>query len=322
MSRYGRWGLTALFAGAAVGALSIGAAGTAQAGALAYSNLAVSNFQIFGGGTQLDVSDFATLNIGNFSKAEAVLNGTGIANTNPTDVPLQCLGTCTSGQNNFARQAGLSQFARGDSVLTGAAVSGVPNTTNAANANAVAEVQLTNPGNGTSGGNVGTATEFNFALGNTQALDFRFTANPQMEVRLDQPQLQAFAGTAFSITITQAGAGEVFRWTPDGSTGGVFGTGATELSDPNSLNTSISVLSQDSDFYDPGPGFYQALTPVLTAGTVYRLSINHEQAANAEFAAGPTPPPPTPVPEPATLGILGIGLVGLGALSRRRTNVR
>lgn len=302
---------TLLLATGAVGALSLGAAGDANASAKAFSALAIENFQIFNSaGEQFAATDFDTLNVGNFSSAEATFSGTNTNASAVTDVPLQCLGpSCAAvGQNNFFQTGPLGsvELARGDSRLQGAIIQGIGG--GSANANTVAEVQASGGDLGTSGSTVGTGTEFSFTLASADSIDFRFDATPVIEASLDTNGQQSIATTAFSITITDATGSQVFSFTPDGS------LAAGEVSDPFTLNTGRTILSEGTQLFEPGTGFFQSVTPVLDADTLYRLAINHASNANASSQQAPGP---VPVPEPGTLALLGAGLFGLGLLRRR-----
>src|SRR6266851_991955 len=85
----------------------------------------------------------------------------------------------------------------------------------------------------------------------------------------------ANAGVAWSISITDiTGGGNtlVFSWAPDGLPGGIFGTGALEISDPCNINTTRGLLSPGSATADCN-GHYTALTPVLLSSELYSVSI-------------------------------------------------
>ena len=56
---------------------------------------------------------------------------------------------------------------------------------------------------------------------------------------------------------------------------------------------------------------YSFLTPVLSAGEVYNISLSSGASENINPAA-------TSVPEPASLAILGVGLLGLSLTTRRK----
>jgi len=122
------------FAAATISAaVALGWSPQAQAGAVGYATLDISNFKLFSQSTntQLDVSNFSGIIIGNTTSASANLGpGPGVTSQDPTngpsDVALQCIGACGMGQNNFALQPafGSGTFARGDARLQGALITG------------------------------------------------------------------------------------------------------------------------------------------------------------------------------------------------------
>ena len=306
MKPMGKTILTGLLVGVAAGALTAGFASTAHAGVLSYSTLAISNFQIFkSDGSQYDVSDFDVLEVGNFTKAEAALNGTGTIGSDPADVNHQCIGSCAGiGENNFAQQPPpLGQFSRADAQLIGAGISGVPNTPNSVTTTTVAEIQLNQVSEATSGSNTGTGTRFSFSQANDDSLTFSFDADAALRAMLEQDDVLAFAGVAWSLSILDAAGASVFEFSPNAA-----GPGAA-----CSLNTSISTLDDADGLVEYNcAGAFTTTTPVLSAGQAYTLSINHESSARAEVALAPPQ-----VPEPAAAALLGLGLLGVAVVRRR-----
>jgi len=296
--------------GATTALAALVGAQAAQAAAISYATLDIDNFQFFrGNGTQYDASNFDILEVANFSKAEATLNGSGVTATNPSNVALQCVGLCAGiGQNDFSQQPGTGYFARGDAVLTGAGISGA-GPQNFVNTTTVAEVQLDSDGSGASGSNTGTGTRFSFNLTTDDIIDIQFDATPFLRAMLTDQDVMTFASVAWSISLQDSAGNTVFSWSPNGIAGGILG--GTELTDPFSLNTSVSTLSPNDVTFNPGTGQFRAQTGLLSSSQTYTLSINHENAANAELEVAE-------VPEPAMVGAFGLSLMGLAAVARRR----
>ncbi|ADJ28649.1 EDSAP-1 family PEP-CTERM protein [Nitrosococcus watsonii] len=312
-------------------ALSLGMAGTVQAGALAYSSLEISDFQIFNNaGNQWDFGDFDPINIGNTGTSQASLTGNPGAGPNAVgplqgnaDVGMACTGPdCAGiGQNDFSEQNGglpasTSHFSRADSLLEGAIISGVPGgVSNSADANTVAEVQLNQSASGASGSFVGTTTTFKFSLAEDDAFDFQFDGHGRLDAFLHQPQTAAQASYAFSITIKDLGTNAtVFNWSPDGVVNnGIMG--GTESVDGFDLTDNVGVVGAALPVRPQADntGSFRAVTDTLSANVLYSLTISHNSDASATAQQSPVD-----VPEPATLAILGAGLFGIAITRRRR----
>ena len=307
MRHLGKTVLHGLLLGAAAGALTVGFASTSHAGAVAFSSLQISGFQILkADGSPLSaLTDFDVLEVNNFTAAEARLNGSGPTGDNfspgASDVSMQCTGNCAGiAQNDFNQQGGpIGQFSRADAQLMGDSLgAGIT-------ANSVAEVQLNLPSNGSSSSNLGTTSQFSFTPGEDGALRIRFNATPELFAMLEQADVSSFAGMGWHIAISDAVTQQqLFDFAPNG----VLDVG--EVADGCALNNSVGVNDAGSISYAPGTCFFDVITPEFAANQTLQATIFHETSTAAVVAAAP-------VPEPAAAGLLGIGMLGLVGLRRR-----
>ena len=170
-------------------------------------NFTISN----SGGTQYDLSDFASINIGNSGSDTASLNGAAPASNTHRPSSGQCPAPAGVPRRGLPRrkyfyspQVALTtpnpvvpipgiHFARGDMDLTGAIISGTPAGT-PANSSQVSEIELNQTGDGNGSTTAGTGTQFMFQLASADSMTFNAIASGLTQAAL---AADAISGTFY-----------------------------------------------------------------------------------------------------------------------------
>jgi hypothetical protein len=290
---------------ATAAALSLGISGNASADSVALGELAITNFVILhSNNVQYVAGDFTTLTVQNSGQAIEQFGANPVQSDSAGPVPgpitltQVCDGAGCPPNNtyNFVPTPGFVG-SRSDADLTGSIIAA-----GGATANQVSETILSNPpgGNGTGSSTLQNGSEFTFSLAQADSITFQFDGRSLVNTTVDAGAIfgsQSTAGTSFSIRITNLETNTpVFAFVP------------------TDLNFTNSRSSPGTTSVDTGVDPFSSTSPVLLANTRYGLSILSGTSDSALLII------PGQTPEPATLLLVGAGLLGIGALRRRRSN--
>jgi len=298
------------------GAMLAGAAQLSLADAVATAFLDVYDFKLTNdAGQKLVVGQDInfTSAVTNDGDTYANLNGvieedseSAVAAPGGLRVDASCVGDCAYVEDTFSYvqypATATNTYVVGDVVLDGAIVD-IGGPTPDADAKTLAEVSLVDPTNvGTAAGNnVGVQGTFQFTVNYTGDLNISFTADQYIRARLAafEAGIDANASTSWSISMIDQATGidllETANW---GNNLGLLTRGR-------------SATTPGQDFVVDVTGLAFATSVSVVAGQVLQVTIDHASDANAQLIR-------RDIPAPASVALFGIGLLGLGAVRRRK----
>lgn len=333
--------------------LALGMSGQAAADVYAGSSLNLNNLSVVFLNSSFAAAAGVTINSFNFSTINtAVLNGAGvvgsatcggtpISNTcsaapvldgpvaNKTDGLLRTNNQVSGdGTLNWFTIAPGNNWSNSDSVIYTSEITSL--NANVSHTDQIAESKITTAASASASSEILSTTglTFNFSIaGPAVNFSLSFMADPDMRAQILNDlgsTYSAQATTAVSLSLTKDGAfGTGLNWAPDGAfvfntAGNCFaGGGVTciEQADTQNLNLSIGTSTNNTtsdSSYDPnvaGLTNYGIFASGLTAGN-WTLTLKGQTSTNLTRTAA--------VPEPGMLALLGIGMAGLGFMTRRR----
>lgn len=311
-----RSGLTAALSLAVLSALPL----VARADALAQGILEITGFKLTAsGGIASGTATGSGVVTGLFNNV--ALPGVNVSTVNFTEQSSLGVGYTANTEYTGAVPG---NFAGGSTSINGVAITNAPFSGLGATAISDAVVSLQPQGSGNVTSNTGTTFAYQFDLASASTVSIEFDADQFLRALLvGNPILSgtASASTGWSMTIAKTcigftpppgevcnGAGSsVFNWAPNGQAGGI--SGGTETLDPFSLNRGVTASANfiNEDLISPVTGSFAARTNELGAGR-YTMTILQTARANATIE----------VPEPGSLALVGVSLLGLAAVGRRR----
>lgn len=304
--------------------MAAGFALPAQADVLAQSVLELSNFRFTdANGATLNATQFDQLVFNDSTDIAATLNGvTATYSQNNSgfggiDGVHQIVGGPNPGENNYAHvMLPTTDRARGDTLLNGAPLAGT-GFASGADAHTLAEAQLINAGTGSAQDNLGLLATVSFSLTQGQAVGVAFDIDQFLKALVTAGSAfgsSAQASSGWSINLSDSTGNTLFDWTPDGVLNSSI-VGGVEIEDDCDMTRTLGAQIPGQNAQYNCQGSANALTSfTLDASQFYTLNLRHESTADASLGA-------SRIPEPATLGLLGLGLVGMGAVARRKSKV-